>query len=75
LVTENLEAYEALAVRLASDASLLHAIRRRLEENGATHPLFDMDRLRRHLEAAYLTMWDTHARGEQPRHFTVVPVQ
>ena len=75
LVTGNLEDYEKLAAELASDASLLHAARRRLEENRATHPLFDMDRLRRHLEAAYLTMWEIHARGEKPQHFTVVPVQ
>jgi protein O-GlcNAc transferase len=71
LVTHDLEDYEALAARLASDASLLQGIRRRLEENRATQPLFDMDRLRRHIEAAYLTMWDIHARGEAPRHFQV----
>jgi protein O-GlcNAc transferase len=71
LVTCNLEDYEQLAARLAGDASLLQALRGRLEKNRATHPLFDMDRLRRHIEAAYETMWDIHRRGEDPRHFSV----
>jgi protein O-GlcNAc transferase len=71
LVTHNLDDYEALAARLAGDPSLLHAIRGRLAENRASHPLFDMDRLCRHIEAAYRTMWDVHARGEPPRHFSV----
>jgi protein O-GlcNAc transferase len=71
LVTHNLEDYEALAARLASDAGLLQTTRARLEKNRATHPLFDMDRLRRHVEAAYRSMWDIHARGEGPRHFTI----
>jgi protein O-GlcNAc transferase len=73
LVTHNLEDYEALAARLAKDASLLTAIRTRLQTDRANQPLFDMDRLRRHLETAYLTMWDIHARGERPRHFSVEP--
>jgi predicted O-linked N-acetylglucosamine transferase (SPINDLY family) len=75
LVTVRLEDYEALAVRLAGDASLLHGIRRRLEENRATQRLFDMDRLRRHVEAAYKTMWEIHMRGEPPRHFRVEAIQ
>lgn len=75
LVTLNLEDYETLAARLASDASLLNGIRSRLVENRAIHPLFNMDRLRRHLEAAYRNMWDIHARGQRPRHFTVEPLQ
>jgi protein O-GlcNAc transferase len=75
LVTDNLEDYETLAARLASDAALLHALRGRLEKNRATHPLFDMNRLCRNIEAAYRIMWDIHARGETPRHFTVTAVQ
>jgi predicted O-linked N-acetylglucosamine transferase (SPINDLY family) len=71
LVTANLEDYEALATRLASDAALLHATRARLEENRANQALFDMDRLCRQIEAAYQTMWDIHAQRERPRHFKV----
>jgi predicted O-linked N-acetylglucosamine transferase (SPINDLY family) len=75
LVTANLEDYETLAARLAGDASLLNGIRGRLAENRASRALFNMDRLCRHLEAAYRTMWDIHARGEKPKHFTVEALQ
>jgi predicted O-linked N-acetylglucosamine transferase (SPINDLY family) len=75
LVTANLEDYEALAAQLASDPPLLQGIRRRLAENRATQPLFDMERLCRHIEAAYLTMWDIHMRGEGPRHFRIEALQ
>jgi protein O-GlcNAc transferase len=75
LVTHNLEDYETLAARLASDASSLHAIRRRLEESRATCPLFNMNRLVRHIESAYRTMWDIHVDGGRPRHFAVEPLE
>jgi protein O-GlcNAc transferase len=74
LVTESLEAYEALAVKLATDPELLRSIRGRLEANRATCALFDTDRLRRHIEAAYEAMWGQHQRGEPPASFSVPPV-
>lgn len=75
LVTTNLEEYEALAAKLAGDASLLRALRGRLQENPSRRPLFDMNRLCRNIEAAYRTMWEIHARGERPRHFSVEPLE
>ena len=45
--------------------------RNRLAKNRLTHPLFDTDRFRRHIEAAYLQMWEIWQRGEQPRSFAV----
>ena len=71
LVTQSIEDYEALALRLAKDPSLLEGYRNRLATNRLTHPLFDTDRFRRHIEAAYTTMWETWQRGEQPRSFAV----
>jgi protein O-GlcNAc transferase len=71
LVTETLDAYEALALKLAHDPALLRSIRDRLERNRLTRPLFDGDRFRSHIEAAYLTMWDIWQRGERPRSFSV----
>jgi predicted O-linked N-acetylglucosamine transferase (SPINDLY family) len=71
LVTHSLEEYEALALKLATDASLLQSIRRKLEQNRLGYPLFDTDRLRRHIEAAYLTAWEIWQRGESPRSFKV----
>jgi protein O-GlcNAc transferase len=74
LVTGDLPAYEALALRLAKDASLLETLRARLASNRLTHPLFDTDRFRRHIESAYTTIWETSQRGEQPRGFAVDPL-
>lgn len=73
LVTENLEDYEALAVKLAGDPASLQAIRQKLVRNRQTAPLFDTDRYRRQLEAAYTTMWERFQRGEAPRSFDVGP--
>jgi predicted O-linked N-acetylglucosamine transferase (SPINDLY family) len=73
LVTSNLEDYEALALKLAGDPALLQATRRKLERNRSTCRLFDSDRFRRHIEAAYTTMWDIYRRGESPRNFRVEP--
>src|SRR6266699_1494006 len=71
LVTQNLEEYEALVRKLATDRELLRSIRRKLQENRATCPLFDTDRFRRHIETAYSMMWELHLRGESPRSFAV----
>ena len=71
LVTRSLEEYEALAVALASDRRRLDACRERLRRNRLEKPLFDTDRFRRALEAAYETMWEMHLRGEAPRAFSV----
>jgi protein O-GlcNAc transferase len=74
LVTQTLHDYETLAFKLARSPALLAQVRDRLEHNRATVPLFDLERFRRHLEAAYLTMWETSQRGEPPRGFSVEPL-
>jgi protein O-GlcNAc transferase len=71
LVTTTLDDCEALALRLAINASLLAALKARLDRNRLTAPLFDGDRFRRHIEAAYVTMWATWQRGERPHSFVV----
>jgi len=71
LATANIEEYEASALRLAADPAEMRRVRHQLAENLPTCPLFDTDRFRRHLEKAYMTMWDIHRRGEPPRSFSV----
>ena len=73
LVASSLDEYEALILKLATDVSLLESIRRKLEQNRLSYPLFDTDRFRRNIEAAYLTAWDIWQRGESPRSFRVGP--
>ncbi|TWA58830.1 putative O-linked N-acetylglucosamine transferase (SPINDLY family) [Azospirillum brasilense] len=70
-VTTSVDAYEALAVRLAGDPATLAAYRRRLDAGRATAPLFDSPRFTRHLEWAYRTMWNRHAAGLPSESFTV----
>jgi predicted O-linked N-acetylglucosamine transferase (SPINDLY family) len=73
LVTHSLEEYEALALRLATDWSLLRGYRDRLEHNRLRFPLFDSNRFCRHIEATYTIMWEVWQRGERPRSFSVGP--
>jgi predicted O-linked N-acetylglucosamine transferase (SPINDLY family) len=75
LVTDTLEQYEALALKLARDGRLLHELREKLRQNRSTAPLFDTRRFRRHIEAAYRTMWEIWQSGEQPRSFAVESVE
>ena len=71
LVTESAADYEALAVKLATDAKLLRTLRDRLKENRATCELFDTDLFRRRIEAAYSQMWQRWLAGEEPQTFAV----
>jgi len=73
LVTHDLETYERLALRIASDPFILQDLRDRLRRNRLSSPLFDTDRYRRHIEAAYLRMWERWQRGEAPTSFSVEP--
>ncbi len=75
LITHSIADYEALALRLAKDPILLKGYRDRLNANRAVLPLFDTDRFRRHLEAAYLQMPEIWQSGEQPRSFDAVAAE
>jgi protein O-GlcNAc transferase len=69
----DLDEYEALALKLATDPVVIAAVRQKLDGNRKTYPLFNTDRLRRHIEKAYMTMWDIAQRGDPPRSFAVDP--
>ena len=71
MATGTLADYEALALRLARDPAALAAIRSKLAANRMTHPLFDTARFTRHLEAAYVRMWERSQRGLPPEAFAV----
>jgi predicted O-linked N-acetylglucosamine transferase (SPINDLY family) len=53
---------------------MLVELRERLARNRASCALFDTDRYRRHLESAYVTMWERCQRGEPPTAFDVRPM-
>jgi predicted O-linked N-acetylglucosamine transferase (SPINDLY family) len=74
LITSTPEDYVALAVRLGSDPAYLAATKAKLAANRATQPLFDTERFRKHIEAAYVAMWERVQRGEPPEHLTIAPI-
>ncbi len=74
LVTHSLEDYEKLALQLATQPAMLAAIRSKLASNLATAPLFDTERYTRHLEAAYLRMWEISQKGKAPQGFAIDPL-
>lgn len=69
LVTSDMCEYEALGVQLATQPPRLQEIATRLERNRDTHPLFNADLFRRHLEFAYEMMWDS--RDQPPRDIRI----
>jgi predicted O-linked N-acetylglucosamine transferase (SPINDLY family) len=75
LVTRTLEEYEALALRLATNPSMLSELKSKVVRNRATSRLFDTDTFRRHIESAYVTMWERVQRGEPPAAFAVEPIE
>ena len=74
LITHSLAEYEALALRLVTTPSLLAGVRAKLAQNRNCYPLFDTERFRRHIESAYITMWERYQRGNPPVSFAVQPV-
>ena len=64
LVTNSLEAYEALAAGLALDRARLAEYRTRLAANRSTHPLFDTAGYVRALEGLLLDAWRRLVAGK-----------
>ena len=71
LITHDLGQYEALGLSLATGPELLAGYRARLARNRITSPLFDSERFCRHLEAAYVSMWQRSESGKPPEGFAV----
>jgi predicted O-linked N-acetylglucosamine transferase (SPINDLY family) len=71
LVTESLQAYEALALKLARDRDTLDSLRKKLALNRDTCALFDTARFTRHFEAALAAMRERQRAGQSPAHFRV----
>ncbi len=71
LITNTPEAYEALAVRLATYPNKLRKLKKKLANNRLTTPLFDTERLTKHIEAAYTAMYERYLAGLAPADFYV----
>jgi protein O-GlcNAc transferase len=66
LIVGSLEEYRKRAVHLATHPEELQVLRRRLWANRMSAPLFDTERLVRHLEQGYRMIWERFERGEPP---------
>lgn len=71
LIAANPAEYEELALALASDPERLEGLRARLASQRESCPLFDTDRYRQSLEAAYTLMWQRAENRLPPIHFAV----
>lgn len=71
LITHTPEAYEQLAVDLATNPQRLSHIRHKLEQNRLTTPLFDTLLFTRHIEAAYTAMVERYQAGLSPDHLYI----
>jgi hypothetical protein len=61
----------ALALKLAASPLVLDEFKERLQRNRLTYPLFNTERFCRHIEAAFVTMWQRAERGDSPVSFSV----
>ncbi|WP_113438818.1 glycosyl transferase [Rhizobium cremeum] len=71
LIAEDNDDYMRKAIELAEQPERLKAYRQRLEDNRLSSPLFDAERLCRHLETAYQMMVDRAKQGLEPDHLDV----
>lgn len=68
LITRSQAQYEALAIELAANRLRLTQIRQTLERNRGTAPLFNTQRIARHIEAAYAKMLERYEAQMPPDH-------
>jgi len=71
LITTTLDDYEQMAIDLAIHPEKLAAIKRKLAENRLTTPLFDTRLFTKHIEAAYVAMYERHQAGLAPDHIII----
>jgi predicted O-linked N-acetylglucosamine transferase (SPINDLY family) len=67
--------YVALAVELALNTERYREIGERLMRNRLTAPLFDVSGFSRHLEAAYIAMYERHRMGLAPENIEIARIQ
>ena len=71
LITTTPEAYEQMAIDLATYPEKLTAIKNKLAVNRLTMPLFDTKLFTKHIEAAYTAMYERYQTGLPPDHIVI----
>ena len=71
LITETQEEYESLAVKLATNPERLNKIKQKLDKNRLTTPLFDTPLFTKHMEDAYMQMYERYQADLRLEHIYV----
>lgn len=71
LISANLAEYEAVALELATNPQRLASLRQRLSANRLTHPLFDTALFTKHIETAYVEIWNRFHSRNAPDHIYI----
>jgi predicted O-linked N-acetylglucosamine transferase (SPINDLY family) len=71
LITTTQAQYESLAIDLALHPEKLKALKDKLANNLPTAPLYNTPLFTKHLESAYLSMYDRYQKGLAPEHIYV----
>ena len=71
LITESQEEYEELAIELATSPDKLNAIKDKLQVKLISSPLYNTPLYTKHLEAAYLEMYERYQERLEPEHIYV----
>jgi predicted O-linked N-acetylglucosamine transferase (SPINDLY family) len=71
LITQTPKDYEALAIELATNPRKLQSIKSKLAANRLTTPLFDTALFTKHIEAAYVQMYERYQADLPPDPFEV----
>jgi len=71
LVTTTLDAYQQMAVELATSYERLQIIKTELAKNRLRAPLFNTALSTKHIEAAYGAMYERYQAGLPPDHIVV----
>jgi predicted O-linked N-acetylglucosamine transferase (SPINDLY family) len=71
LITNSQEEYEVLAIELALNPMKLADIKLKLAKNRLTTPLFDTPLFTKHIEAAYIQMYERYQNDLKPDHLSI----
>ncbi len=71
LITTTQEQYESTAVELATNPEKLKAIKDKLERNRLTTALFDTEHFTKHIEAAYIKIYERYQADLTPDHIYI----
>jgi predicted O-linked N-acetylglucosamine transferase (SPINDLY family) len=71
MIAESQEQFESKAIDLATQPRVLASIKNKLLQNRSTTPLFNTQLYVRHIESAYVRMYQRHQNGLPPEHIHV----